>query len=352
VVFSFFKKDPKEAKKAAGRTTPPPSQPRQSTRSDGADNRSLARPLAGPVNRSLNNTSTPGKPAFATTENAIPDRELARSLAMATAAKIDAIESEMSQDFLRPRGTPVRPNIAANSVLSDPVSVQLPAPEPDPLPELEFPSPSPDVQPRSFAQAPEPDEPFDPGELATTHGMVAVELGSSDSTSALDEAAILFANGQDQAAETVLRNSIEADALGAATERGWLMMFEFLQQRGDKAGFERLTMQYALRFEHSAPGWIEYEAEAPRPEVKGDTPVTRLPEKIGSNIVKPLEHLKALAMTNAKLTLDLSEARSIDPVGAELLLRVLKAFARASHELMILGAEHASQGASSYQVYR
>jgi anti-anti-sigma regulatory factor len=340
VVFSFFKKDPKEAKKPAGRTTQAPSQSsRQGARPEGADNRSLARPLPGPVNRSLNNTSTPGKPAFATTENAIPDRELARSLAMATAAKIDAIESEMSQDFLRPLGTPVRPNIAANSVLSDPVSVQLPAPVPDPLPELEFPAPSPDVQPRSFSQAPEPDEPFDPGELATTHGLVAVELGSSDSTSALDEAAILFANGQDQAAETVLRNSIEADALGAATERGWLMMFEFLQQRGDKAGFERLTMQYALRFEHSAPGWIDYEPQGPAPEVKGDTPVTRLPEKIGANIVKPLEQLKALAMTNAKLTLDLSEARSIDPVGAELLLRVLKAFARASHELLILGAE-------------
>jgi ABC-type transporter Mla MlaB component len=55
--------------------------------------------------------------------------------------------------------------------------------------------------------------------------------------------------------------------------------------------------------------------------------------------VKPLEHLKTLAMTNATLTLDVSEARSIDAVGAELLLRVFNAFKRASHELIVQGAD-------------
>ncbi|HEX7156024.1 MAG TPA: hypothetical protein VF229_02355, partial [Burkholderiaceae bacterium] len=65
----------------------------------------------------------------------------------------------------------------------------------------------------------------------------------------------------------------------------------------------------------------------------------RLPETINAGIVKPLEQLKALAMTHATLTLDVSSARSIDPVGAELLLRVFAAFRRASHELIVLGAE-------------
>jgi len=340
VVFSFFKKDPKEAKKVAGRgSRPTSSSSHHGGRSSSGENRSLARPLPGPVNRSLNNSSIPGTPNFATTENAIPDRELARNLAMATAAKIDAIEMEMSKDFLRPRGTPIQGNLAANSVLTDPVS---PSPPPRPIvpeepPDLDFLAQSTPAPAR--AREPEFEEPFDPGEHATTHGIVAVELGSSDSTSALDEAAILFANGQDQAAERVLRTSIETDTLGAATERGWLMMFEFLQQRADKAGFERLTMQYALRFEHSAPGWIDYESPAARAEPKTESPVTRLPEAIGANIVKPLEKLKALAMTNATLTLDVSATRKIDEVGAELLLRVLKAFARASHELIVLGAE-------------
>jgi anti-anti-sigma regulatory factor len=339
VVFSFFKKDTKEAKKGAGRGSQSSQSSRASARPGSPENRSLARPLPGPVNRSLNNSTSPSAPSFATTENAIPDRELARTLAIATAAKIDAIESEMSKDFLRPRNAP-RSGIAANSVLSDPVSTAAPPVVQEDPPDLDFigqSAPVPSAPPVSQDQ--EPEEAFDPGEHATTFGIEAVELGSSDSTSALDEAAILFANGQDQAAETVLRTAIETDTLGAATERGWLMMFEFLQQRADKAGFERLTMQYALRFEHSAPGWIEYESPVVRVEPKAGCPVTRLPETIGANIVKPLEALKSLAMTNAKLTLDVSDARSIDAVGAELLLRVFNAFRRASHELIVLGAE-------------
>jgi ABC-type transporter Mla MlaB component len=329
VVFSFFKKDSKPAKKTAARN-PHAHAARSPARPAPHDARALSRPLPGPVNRSLNRTSTPGSPSFATTENAIPDRELARSLAMATAAKIDAIESEMSQDFLRPRGSPMRDNIAANSVLTAPEQTSG-APEEPELAQFEM-EPTP---------APVPaEEPFDPGEDATSYGIEAIELGTADSSSALDETAILFANGQDQAAEAVLRSAIEADRLGLATERGWLMLFEFLQQRGDKAGFERLTMQYALRFEHSAPGWLDYEPAGPRVEPKaGDSPAVKLPAAIGANIVKPLEHLKALAMTNATLTLDVSEARSIDPVGAELLLRVFNAFKRASHELIVQGAE-------------
>ncbi|HEX4585434.1 MAG TPA: hypothetical protein VH183_11430 [Burkholderiaceae bacterium] len=329
MVFSFFKKDSKPAKKVAGRG-PHAHSARSPARPASHDARQVSRPLAGPVNRSLNRTSTPSAPSFATTENAIPDRELARSLAIATAAKIDAIESEMSQDFLRPRGVPVRDNVAANSVLSAPVSSER-------LPPVEEEADLPILDARHASARSE--EPFDPGEDATSYGIEAIELGTSDSASALDETAILFANGQEQAAESVLRTAIEADRLGVATERGWLMLFEFLQQRGDKAGFERLTMQYALRFENSAPGWLDYEPTSPRVDPKTDSPSVKLPSAIGANIVKPLEHLKALAMTNAMLTLDVSDARTIDSVGAELLLRVFNAFKRASHELIVQGAE-------------
>ena len=331
MVFSFFKKDSKPAKKTAARG-PHTHSLRSPARPAPHDARSLSRPLPGPVNRSLNRTSTPNTPSFATTENAIPDRELARSLAMATAAKIDAIESEMSRDFLRPRGTPMRDNVAANSVLTSEPQDAAATAEPE---EAEAPL----FEAESPRTPPAPEEPFDPGEDATSYGIEAIELGTSDSSSALDETAILFANGQDQAAEAVLRSAIEADRLGPGIERGWLMLFEFLQQRGDKAGFERLTMQYALRFEHSAPGWIDYEPAVPRVDAKADSPVVKLPATVGANIVKPLEHLKSLAMTNATLTLDLSEARTIDVVGAELLLRVFNAFKRASHELIVQGAE-------------
>jgi anti-anti-sigma regulatory factor len=68
-------------------------------------------------------------------------------------------------------------------------------------------------------------------------------------------------------------------------------------------------------------------------------PLVKLPEVVDAQIVKALEHLKALAAQHAALTLDVSAARSIDLVGAELLLRVVNAFKRSNHELTVLGPE-------------
>ena len=80
MVFSFFKKDPKdtaEPSAAKGGATARAAKP-------------SARPLAAPVNR--NASATVPKPP--NTESSLPDKDLARTLAMETAAKIDAIESE------------------------------------------------------------------------------------------------------------------------------------------------------------------------------------------------------------------------------------------------------------------
>ncbi|MFN3566523.1 MAG: STAS domain-containing protein [Burkholderiaceae bacterium] len=318
MVFSFFKKDPKDAKhrsrKGGGNArvvTPAPARVPPAP---------VGRPLAEPVNRSLNRASLPSQ-RFATTENAIPDKELARSLAMETAAKIDAIESEMARDFLRPS----RQNVGANTgggaaVATQRLSATLPAPA---------------------AVASRDDDAFD----ALAGSIDAIEIHTSGAGSVIDETAILFANGQIEEAEANLRAAIAADDLGHARQMAWLMLFELIIQRGDRAAFEQLTIEYARRFESSPPAWVDYAAaQAPRPGV-GAAPTAagvatvRLPTVVDANVVKPLESLKQLAASHPTLTLDASAVRSVDPVGAELLLRVFNAFKRASHELIVQGAE-------------
>ncbi len=98
-------------------------------------------------------------------------------------------------------------------------------------------------------------------------------------------------------------------------------------------------MQFALRFEHSAPAWLDYAEPTVPAAAPLAAPVVRLPEVIDAGIVRPLEQLKALAMTHAALVVDVSGTRAIDLVGAELLLRVVNAFKRSSHELTLAGAE-------------
>jgi len=328
VVFSFFKKDPKDTKSGTDRAGT-----RGAARAAGRpEQRPLARPITGTINRSLNRPSgaePTSSGGFAVTENALPDREMARSLAMATAAKIDAIESEMARDFLRPRKSagdaPTGQPGEAEPIVAAPA-----ASAPEGVPTLAASSRS-----RGSAE----DDGFDPGSEILGGSIDAIEVNGSAS-SVLDETAILFANRQDQVAENGLRSALVADALGPMTDRGWLMMLELLQQRGDRAAFDQLAAQFGARFDVPAPGWINYgEAEKRPAAARSGMPVVQLPESIDAGIVKGLEEFKTLATTHPALTLDVSATRQIDLVGAELLLRMFNAFKRASHELTVRGAE-------------
>lgn len=316
MVFSFFKKDGKDGRRDGGGNARPGSRP-------------VSKPIVKPMGKSLPDAGAKARafpPAsFATTENAMPARDLARSLAMETAAKIDAIESEMARDFLKPAANTGSPITANGPTTGGPKAAEVRAPA-------------------------KPADPLDPGTDAYLGNMDAIEINTAGAGSVIDETAILFANGQDDAAEATLRSGIEADNIGDNRQTAWLMLFELVNQRGDTATFEALTMQYALRFENSSPAWVDYSpasgaAATPLPPAPAaaasaaGAPLVTLPAVIDAQIVKALEQLKALAAQHAALTLDVSAAQSIDLVGAELLLRVLNAFKRSNHELTVVGAE-------------
>ena len=310
MVFSFFKKDPKDSSASTAKG------------GSGRSSRSSARPLPAPVNR--NASATLPKPA--NTESTVPDKDLHRTLAMETAAKIDAIESEMARDFMRPSGGgPLFSNSAANSTLGR-LSQQ---PVEQPVPQT---TTARDRGPESVDLS-----------LEEWQGNAnAIEIHGEGSGSAIEEAAILFANGLIEPAEAGLRAAIHSDALGDAAQRAWLMLFELFQQRGDKASFDNLTIEYVLRFESSPPAWIDYKDEATAAsagKTADGAPIVRLPDVVDANVVKVLEQLKNHSVQHQSLTLDTSGVREIDLVGAELLLRVINAFKRASHELMVLGAD-------------
>ncbi|MDH5209553.1 MAG: hypothetical protein OEW34_12995, partial [Burkholderiaceae bacterium] len=254
---------------------------------------------------------------------------------METAAKIDAIESEMARDFLRPSGRSSEfPNSAANSTLA----------RPSQQPVSSVAAPAVSAAPAPPPAAPMPAETLDPGTDDWQGNANAIELHGEGTGSAIEETAILFANGLLEPAEAGLRAAIQADALGDSAQRGWLMLFELLQQRADKAAFDSLTIEYVLRFESSPPAWIEYKEEGAVVTPAGaappaGAPVIALPDVVDASVVKHLEQLKQQSLVHQSITLDASNVRTMDMVGAELMLRVLNAFKRASHELIVMGAD-------------
>lgn len=321
MVFSFFKKDGKDGGRSgagASSTARPAARP-------------VSKPVAKPVGKPLPDPAArlarPLPPVkFATTENALPARDLARTLAMETAAKIDAIESEMARDFLRPAANTGGPITGSNA---GPTTG-------GPRPAGGAASPAPAPAPAAPADV------LDPGTDAFLGNINAIDVNTSGAGSVIDETAILFANGQHDAAEATMRTGIDTDTVGENRQTAWRMLFELVNQRGDSAAFEQLTMQYALRFENSSPAWMDYSAEASMAAPAAALPagpLVALPAVVDAQIVRTLEHLKALAAQHAALTLDVSAAKSIDIVGAELLLRVVNAFKRSNHELTVLGAE-------------
>lgn len=330
MVFSFFKKDPKDPKKGVGARAPVVA-PRTGGATDVTTRpmpKPIGRPLGAPVNRSLDRPSAPPT-AFPLTETALPERERARNRARETAAKIDAIESEMARDIMRGLGRNTEPVPAPKAAPAKPSAVDQTGAAP------------PATKPPAVVA-----EPSEANSDILGGDIDAIEINTSGVGSVIDETAILFSNGQIEEAEAVLHAGLRGADLGASTQLAWQMLFELVNQRGDKGAFEKLAMDYVLRFENSPPGWVDYvETPVSRPVLKAavqptasGAPGVRMPGTIDASIVGQLEQLRSLTAAHAAVQLDVSDAAQVDIAGADLLLRVLKAFKRSQRELTLVGA--------------
>ncbi len=170
------------------------------------------------------------------------------------------------------------------------------------------------------------------GDSHLAHSMVLADAGNP----VLEEAAILYANGQDLPAVSVLAAAVANDR---STET-WLMLLELYQSLGKRAEFENLAIEYAVRFETSAPAWSDAAAKKPVTRAAAPAPRTAIVFKgaLDVRIVPQLEQLKKIAQRSAVLHLEFDQVTSVDAGGAELILRVFAAFEKSNHEVAISGA--------------
>ena len=216
-----------------------------------------------------------------------------------TAKKIDAIESEMSSEFV------------PSHLLTGNSQVALDT---------------------SLPQATLPD-------LANSTDMLlgadlrgpGLEVGASQAAPVLEEAAILFANEQDAVAEQMLRMAIADDADGAAD--AWLMLFDLYQAAARQTEFEHLSIDYARRFETSPPAWRKTVSAA----AGGRTlPSVAFAGKLDAGIIKLVERVQKIADEHQVLRLEFGRVTEVAPVGCGLLLRLLKKLQ--NHDVSVTGA--------------
>jgi anti-anti-sigma regulatory factor len=232
------------------------------------------------------------------------ERERQREIARATAAKIDEIELEMAADIFDDhawagnRRTPAVASGAASAPLLD----------------------------------------LNTADLLVEEGMPDTAIAPS-SAPAVEEAAILYANGQVEAAEAALRECL--DGACRNERQPWWMLFDLYQATGREPAFESIAIDYASHFETSPPAYAPLyapAAQAAGQPYSGVTPTATLSGQLDATAGAQLA--RVLASSGAIVRLDFSTIAAATPEGCAVLLDALQTLRRDGRELVVAGADH------------
>jgi hypothetical protein len=128
----------------------------------------------------------------------------------------------------------------------------------------------------------------------------------------LENAALLYANGQAAQARLVLEDGITNDDDAKISPLAWLALFDLLQRSGDHAEYDRLSLQYVVAFERSAPSREELGTQArqgARPVAAGYVGLTG---KLNAGHAPQIANLLAASQKQAQLRLDLGSLTGAD----------------------------------------
>ncbi len=162
----------------------------------------------------------------------------------------------------------------------------------------------------------------------------------------LEEAAIRFANGDDEGAEAGLLEVLGPQGTRLSHEETWLTLFDLYRATGKQDRYESAAIDFADRFGRSAPQWISLpdavgRMAAPASAQASVNPDWTCPSHIGSQTVVAL----TLAMTKATPPWRLSWAKlaTIDDAALEPLTRLFTSWATQPVQLRFIGADKLDQ---------
>lgn len=169
---------------------------------------------------------------------------------------------------------------------------------------------------------------------------IEVETGAKDVPPAIEETAILYANGQVKDALARISEAIDGDDLGGWRLQAWLMLFDLYQHLGMRAAFEEKALDFVVKFERSPPAWADAPppapAAAPKRSGSGAGHVA-LSGALTAASAPHLEQVRKLAEKQPKLRIDFGRLAGVDAGGAKLLLETFAAIRKAGKELTFAG---------------
>lgn len=152
----------------------------------------------------------------------------------------------------------------------------------------------------------------------------------------IEQAAVLFANGQDSAARSVLELAARSHT-GAAAERLWRMLLDLMQVLDDRAAFEKLGMEFAQACETSPPTWRAAD-KVKSASASGETDVI-LQGVITGAEAPEIAALKQAIAAKRPLRVDIGKLASIDNDAAGVLCDLLRLARKQGVALTLDGSE-------------
>jgi ABC-type transporter Mla MlaB component len=106
----------------------------------------------------------------------------------------------------------------------------------------------------AMAKIPSPDSEAKQVNHSTADDGIQVYEMELQTDPAIEEAVMLYANGQTGAATAALNRYI-LDHTDCRDSQPWLLLFDIYEATGQRLPFDDLAVDYAVRFEHSPPTW-------------------------------------------------------------------------------------------------
>lgn len=202
-----------------------------------------------------------------------------------------------------------------------PAQVATPAPTPVDQPPLT------ELSALDFTVTGSTDKPLD------SRSQLVVEEVDGDSAAA-DEAAVLFANDEAEAAERVLLNVLE-DPNSSAGEGLWMMLISLYRLTGQRERFEHWVLEYATRFLKSPPQWEDLSGRSEA--MRQRAPLINLAGVLNDKLSGQLEQIRIVGRKSGQLRMDLSKLRAGDEEGCRLLLDTFRELSQDRVELTLFG---------------
>lgn len=166
---------------------------------------------------------------------------------------------------------------------------------------------------------------------------IEVTTASGDIAPVIEETAILFANGQADQALAKLTRAVREEDVGASALQCWLMLFDLYQHLGRREEYESLALEFAVKFERSAPAWSGSEVRANPALLTGGTGYCAFSGAISGASSPEFDKLRQLAQRQQMIRVDFGKIEAIDAAGAERLRAALADLRASGKEVVITG---------------